>query len=255
MEKKKIKKWQVSLGILILAVILITVTALILKNSLTPEETLSKFMYLIENKQYEEAKKLCSKPLENLDVLSSIKPNDLTFDFAEDKKSAISTILEDEIEVTNMHIEMDNTLLGWRIKGYEIIIDLIEPQVIEDRIKQNKIVSDIQLMYWAESDIATKDEIVEYAKDNLMVVIIFAETMKEQKYDKANQLYTVISEQDLNIERLKEYNWENYDIVDNFEIMKSPNGGFSSVTVKLEEKKLWLYVAGKQITSIREATI
>lgn len=254
-SKSIFKNWKLWVGIAITTLIIITVFVFALRNKLTPEETISRFMYLIENKEYEEAKKLSEGSLEKLDVLSNIKPSSLTFNFSEDKKNATSVILENEIESTNMNIVMKNTLLGWRIQSYEVITDLIEPQIIEDRLKQNKTVSDIQLLYWGESNVASKDEIAEYAKDNAMVAIIFAETMKAKNYNKANEMYEVISEQDLSVNNLKEYNWEDYEIINNFKIMEGPKGDFNSVTIKVGEKKVWVYVAGKQIISIKEATI
>lgn len=249
--KKINKKWWILIGIILLIIVITLCIIFTVRNKMTPEETVSRFMYLIENKEYEKAKKLCIENLEKLDVLSNIKPSNLSFNFTQDKKNATATILEDEIEVTNMNIEIKNTLLGWKIRNYNIETDLIEPQTIEDRIKSGKTVSNIQLLYWGESDVASKDEIKEYIEDNLTVAMIFAEAMKEQKYDKANELYAVISESDLSVDNLKEYNWNNYKITNNFEIMNN----FNSVTVELDNKKIWIYVAGKVVTSIKEATI
>ena len=249
--KKKLKSWKLWVGIFVIILIVTGIYIFTLRNKLTSEETLSRFMYLIETKEYEEAKKLCAGNLEKLDILSNIKPSSLSFEFSENKKNATSVILENEIESTNMNVVMKNTLLGWKIESYEVVTDLINPQVIEEKIKKGQEVSDIQLLYWGESDIASKDEIAKYCKNNAMVAIIFAETMKAKKYDKANQMYEVISDQDLTVDNVKEYNWDNYEMINNFEIMNN----FNSITIKLENKKIWVYVAGKQITSIKEATI
>lgn len=253
--KNLIKKWWFWLCITMSIILILFVNIVLLSNKMTPEETVSKFMYLIENKEYEKAKKLSNGKLEMLDILSGIKPSNLIFDFSEDKKSATAVVLEDEIETTNINIIMQNTLLGWKIQSYKIITDLIDPQILENRLKSGKTLSDVQLLYWGESEIASKDEIAEYAKDNAMVAMIFAETMKAQKYDKANELYHVTSEKDLTINNLKEYNWHNYKMVQNLEIMKTTTGGFNSITIKLENKNIWVYIAGKKIISIIESTV
>lgn len=257
MEEKKnlFKNWKLWLGIVIALILIVGITIFALRNKMTPEETVSRFMYLIENKQYTEAKKLSSKNLEKLEILSNIKPSELSFNFSKDKKNAQAVILEEEIESTNINILMKNTLLGWKVQSYEVITELMKPQIIEDRLKQNKTVTDIQLLYWGESDIASKDEFTEYIKDNAMVAMIFAEAMKSQNYSKANEMYDIISEQDLTVDNLKEYDWNNYEIIDNFQIMQGPKGDFNSITIKLEDKKIWIYVAGKQIVSIKQATI
>jgi len=234
----------------IVLIIIITITT-ITRNNMTPEETVSRFMYLVENKNYEEAKKLCNRDLDKLDMLSNLKPSNLTFDFSEDKKNATAIILEDGIETTNMNIVMKNSLLGWKIYNYEVVTDLIEPQVIEDKIIKGEIVSDIQLLYWGESNIASKEEITKYAKDNAMVTLIFLETMKAKNYDKANEMYKITSEEDLTIDSLKEYDWNNYEIVSNYEIIDN----FNNIIIKLKDKKIWIYVAGKEIVSVKEATI
>lgn len=251
-EKKKFyQKWWFWIITMIMALIIIVfISILALRNKLTPEETVSKFMYLIENKDYEEAKKLSSNDLCKLDILSNIEPSNLTFRFSEDKKSANAILLEEEIEVTNMNVILKNTLLGWKIESYEVTTELIEPQILEDRLKSNKELSDIQLLYWGESDVATKDEIVEYIKDNAMVAMIFSEMMKIKNYDKANEMYQPTVQKELNVEQLKEYDWTNYEFISNFEIIND----FNCITVKLGDKNIWIYVAGKQIISIMEST-
>lgn len=250
MKKKVLENQKLLIGIIIIILVII-LSIFVLRNKLTPEETVSRFMYLVENKNYEEAKKLCNNDLEKLDILSNIKPSNLTFEFSEDKKNATAVILEDEIESTNINVTINNTLLGWKIQSYDVVTDLINPQIIENRLKEGKSVSDIQLLYWGESDVASKDEIVEYVKENGMVAMIFAETMKTKNYEKANGMYEVTSEKDLTIDILKEYNWDNYEIVNNFEVMDN----FNTITIKLENKKIWMYIAGKQIISIIEATV
>lgn len=251
------KNWKLWVAVIVGIVVIVIISILILRNNLTPEETVSKFMYLIENKEYEKAKKLSSGKLEYLDLLSNIKPSDLSFKYSEDKKKATSVILEERVETTNLNIEMKNTLLGWKIKKYEVTTGLIEPQVIEDRLKEGKSISDIQILYWGESDIASKDEIAEYIKDNATVAFIFSETMKSKKYEKASELYQPITEKDLTVEQLKQYDWSNYEIIDTFKIMDGAERDlyFSSTTVKLDNKKIWIYIAGRQIVSITESTV
>lgn len=253
-KKNMLKRWKLCGIIVVIILIIVGITIFILKNKLTPEETVSKFMYLIENKQYEEAKKLCSENLERLDILSNIKPSNLKFEYSYDKKNATAVLLEDEIEITNINIVLKNTILGWNINNYEIITDLIDPQVIENRLKNKKNVTDIQLLYWAESDFASKNEIAEYAKDNSMIALIFAQTMKKKNYNKAIEMYQPTGEKDITIEQLKTYNWDNYEVIDSFKILEGPKGDFNSITVKLNDKKLWIYVAGKIIITITEAT-
>ena len=53
------------------------------------------------------------------------------------------------------------------------LIGNIQP-IFEDRLKNGEKISDIQLLYWGESDIASKDEIAEYATNNGIVALIFA---------------------------------------------------------------------------------
>lgn len=254
MEKELLKNWKFWIGIVSVLLIIGIITICVLRNNLTPEETISRFMYLVENKEYREAKKLCNGKLEKLDVLSNIKPSSLSFEFSDDKKNATSVIYENEIENTIMYVTMKNTLLGWQIQEYEVLTDLINPQVIEDRIKNGKNVSDIQLLYWGESDVSSKDEIAEYIEDNAMVAMIFAETMKSKNYDKANEMYQSITEKDLTVEQLEEYNWENYKIIDTFNMMKGNKGYLSSTTIELGEKKIWIYIAGGTIIDIIDAT-
>lgn len=249
-----LKNWKIWIVIIAVVLLIILSTIFIIRNKMTPEETVSKFMYLIEKKEYEEAKKLSSKNLEKLDIISNLKPTNLIFEFSKEKKEATSILLEEDIEVTNMNIKLKNTILGWKIEDYEVVTELIKPQIIEDRLKRGKKVSDIQLLYWGESDLANKEEIAEYITDNYMVAMIFAETMKAKNYDKANELYQPITDKNLTIEQLKEYNWNNYKIINNFEMMKGTKGDLNCITIELDNKKIWIYVAGKQITFILEAT-
>lgn len=72
--------------ILLLILLIISFVIILLRNNLTPEETVSRFMYLIENKEYEKAKKYSNRKLENLDLISNIDPSKLTFTFSDDKK-------------------------------------------------------------------------------------------------------------------------------------------------------------------------
>ena len=256
MEKIKNKKIVIIVLIVIIVVIAMFFIAItIFKNKLTPEETVSKFMYLIENKEYEEAKKLCKNDLDKLEVLSNINPSNLLFEFSDDKEEAIATLLENEIEVTNMKIELKKSLLGWKIEKYDIITDLIDPQTIEDRLKDGKDVTDIQLLYWGESNVSSKDEIAQYIKDNGTVAIIFAESMKDENYDKVNEMYQSDLEKSLTIEQLKEYNWENYEITSNFEMLKGTTGSLNGITIKLDDRNLYIFIAGGKIISITPARI
>lgn len=252
-EKRKLYQrwwfWLITTLIVIIIIAIVSIT--ILKNKLTAEETVSKFMYLIENKEYEEAKKLCNNDLEKLDILSNLKPSNLTFEFSKDNKNATTTLLEQEIEVTKLNVKLENTILGWKIQNYEVVTDLINPQEIEDRLKSGKNVTDIQLLYWGESDVANKDEIAQYIENNTIVAMIFAETMKAQHYTKAEELYKPITEKELTIEKLKEYDWENYEIVSNFEIINNLNG----ITIKLGEKEIYIYIANGKITGIMKANM
>lgn len=256
MEKKKsniIKNWKLWVGVIAILLLIIIASIFILRNKMTAEETVSNFMHLIESKEYEEAKKLSNGKLEKLEILSNIKPSSLNFDFTEDKKRATAVLLEEEIESTNLNIVMNNTLLGWKIKSYDVVTDLIDPQIIEDRLKKGKIVSDIQLLYWGESEIASKDEISEYGKNNGMVAMIFAETMKSKNYEKANKMYQPIVETHLNIEQLKKYDWDNYEIIGDFLIMEGPGGNLDGINIRVKDKKLYIMVAGKTIMSVTEA--
>lgn len=249
-KKKLLKNWKLWAGIVLLFVIVTVIVIFRLRNKMTPEETVSKFMHQVENKQYEEAKNLCSQQLDYLDLLSNVKPSNLHFEFSEDKKNATAILLEDEIENTNLNITMKETLLGWKIESYNVTNELIDPQIIEDRLIKGDTVSDVQLLYWGESDIASKDEIIEYVEDNGMATLIFLESMKLGKYDKANELYQPTGKSDLSVEQLKEFNWSNYKIMGNLELMKGPKGNLNSIIIELEDSSLGILVAGRSIVSI-----
>lgn len=241
-KKKKI------LFIIVLFIIIAIGTFFILRNKMTAEETVSKFMYLVENKEYEKAKKLANEELEHLDLLANVKPSNLTFKFSKDKKEAVSVLLEEEISQTKLNVELDKTIMGWKIKDFNVSTELIEPQEIEDRLKSGEEVSDIQLLYWGESDVSSKDEIAEYVKDNGTVAVIFAEIMKAQEYDKANELYQVLSKdkESLTIEQLKKYNWDNYEIQSNLQVIENMN----SIIIKLDNKTVGMMITGKKILMI-----
>lgn len=255
MEKNKnLRNWKLWVGIIVVIALITTVLIFTQRNNLTPEETLSKFMYLIENKEYEKAKKLCSNNLENLETVSNLKPSNLSFTFSKDKKDATCILLEDEIEFTTMNVKMKNTITGWKIESYKVLTDLADPQIFEDRLKNGEKISNIQLLYWGESDIASKDEIAEYATNNGIVALIFAETMKTKNYNKAKGMYddTNAGEKDLTIEQLKLYNWDNYKITNNFKILEGPKGDFTTSTVQLDDKELYIYIAGKKVITVME---
>lgn len=129
--------------------------------------------------------------------------------------------------------------------------ELIELQKIEDKLKQGQYVSDLQILDWGKSKISSKDEIKKYANDNALVALIFIETMKDKNYNKATELYEQIDKNSLSIEDLKDYNWDNYEIVNNFEIMENLN----CITINLEGKKIWIYVTGNEIIDIKVSTI
>lgn len=246
-EKKNI--FSNKRGLIIIVIIMLLLSMIVLfarRNNRTPEETVSKFMHLVENKEYEKANKLCSNKLEKLDILSNIKPSNLVFYFSNDKKKATATVLEDETMCTNINIIMEKTLLGWKIEQYDITEDEINPQVIEDRLMQNASVSDVQLLYWAQSDVSSKEEIKKYAKNNAMVALIFANSMKAQDYNKATELYQPIEEKSLTVEQLKSFNWDNYEIDSNFELIDN----FNCITINIEGKKIGIYVSGKNIVDI-----
>lgn len=251
--KKKIWQnlsFQIGIVVTIGIITIIVITIYSISNKMTPEETVSKFMYLVENKQYEEAKKLSDGKLEYLDVLSNIKPSDLRFEFTEDKKIATTILIEEELIVTKMKVQLKNTIMGWKIESYKVNEEPINPQTIENRLKEGKKVTDIQLLYWGESDVSTKEEIKEYIEKNEIVAIIFAETMKSKNYDKANELYQPVGEISLTVEQLKQYDWNNYEITSNLEVMKGPKGDLNSIRVKIGNKELGILIAARSIVSI-----
>lgn len=253
-EKKKLwKNWKFWVVATVIIVILAIISILVLRNNMTAEETVSKFMYLIENKDYEKAKKLCSKQLEHLDLLANIKPSSLSFKFSEDKKEAKSVLLEEEIKVTKLNVKLEHTLMGYKIKDFNVTVEAMEPQKIEDRLNNGESVTDVQLLYWAESEIANKEKIKKYAKDNGMVAVVFLTAMKEQNYDKASELYQPIAETHLTVEQLKEYNWDNPEILYNFEIMKGTTGNLNGINIKIDNEELYMLVAGKEIMGITKS--
>lgn len=218
-EKKKIfKDWRVWIAVLAI-VLLVGIGIFLLRNKLTPQETVSKFMYLIENKEYEKAKRLCSGNLEKLDLLSNIKPSSLTFKFSDNKKEATSILLEDKetAEITTMHIKLSNSLLGWKIKSYNVNTDLIPQSLLQERLESGENLSQNEFLLWAIYEETTSEDISKYAKDNLIILTLFAQLMKEQKYEKAMKLYKPINSElnngrELSENEIKEFDWSNYNI-------------------------------------------
>lgn len=155
-EKKKniLKNWKLWIVVIVIIILVILISILILRNKMTPEETVSKFMYLIENKEYEKAKKLSNGKLEMLDVLSNIKPSSLTFNFSEDKKEAKSIIMEDDdtVEMTTMYIKLNNTILGWKISSYTVETDFIPQNILQKRMDEGKELSQNEFFYWGISE-------------------------------------------------------------------------------------------------------
>lgn len=249
-SKSADKDWKLWIGIIIVVLIIGGIIIVALRSKMTPEETVNKFMYLIENKQYEEAKKLSTGNLEKLDIISNLNPSNLTFIFSEDKKEATGTLLENGIETTNMNLKLKKTLTGWKIDNYEVVTNFIDPQIIEDRLKEGKTVTDIQLLYWGQSNVSTKEKIAQYVKDNGLTALIFIETMKNKNYNKASTLYQPIVKTDLTVEELKEYNWDNYNVKSNFELITN----YNCITIELDKKELWIYVAGDTIMNVKEKT-
>lgn len=219
-EKNKIfKNWKLWVAILAIVGLIACISIFALRNKLTAEETVSKFMYLIENKQYEEAKKISNKKLEKLDLLSNIKPSNLNFEYSEDKKNATSVLLEDKetAEMTTMYIELENSLLGWKIKDYTVNTDLIPQSILQARLENNEEISQSEFFLWAIYEETKAEDISKYAEDNLVILTLFAQLMKEQKYDKAMKLYKPINSElgngrELSEDEIKEFDWSNYNI-------------------------------------------
>lgn len=254
--KRFYKKWWFVL-IIIIIIIILTVFIMIctFRNKLSPEETLSKFMYLIENKEYEKAKKLASRDIEHLDLLSNIEPSNLYFEFSDDKKSATSILEDKDLESTVMNVKLNKTILGWKVEDFSVETKPIDSQRIEDKLKNGDEISDSQLFYWAYSDEASKEEMSEYIKDNTIIAFIFAQAMNLKNYDKINEMYQPSTEKDLTVEKLKEYDWDNYEIIDTFKIIEGPKGDLTGTTIQLGDKKIYIYIAGGKIFNILEATI
>lgn len=220
-RKNILKNWKLWVGIIVVILIIIGIVVMSLKNKMTPEETVSKFMHLIENKEYEKAKKLCSGDLEKLDLLSNIKPSSLRFEFSEDKKNATTTIIEDEetAEMTKMYVELSNSLLGWKIQNYNIKTDFIPQSTLQTRLENNEDISESEFLLWALYDETKVEDISKYAKDNLIILTLFANFMKEEQYEKAMGLYKPLENDvttqyftQLSVEEIKSFNWENYSI-------------------------------------------
>lgn len=224
--------------VLLIALVVCVITVNVLKNKMTPEETLSRFMYLIENKEYDKAKKLCSSDLEKLDVLSNIKPTNFSFDFSEDKKEAEATILENEetLEISKMYVYLDKSYLGWKINKYKVETEMIDSELIQNRLDEGKQVSDLYLLYWAMSDKTNVDDIVKYAKDNTMILTLFSKFASEKNEKKMYGLYkkgeTAVGTE-LTKEEINDFDWENYDITFNTEFI-----GITSFTLKDNNKEI-----------------
>lgn len=224
-SKNIFKSWKLWIGILIAILIIVVIIIFTLRNKLTPEETVSRFMYLIENKEYENAKKLSSKKLEYLDLLSNIKPSSLSFKFSEDKKNATAVVLEDKetAEMTNLYVELDNSILGWKIENYTINTDFIPQSVLQNRLENRESISESEFLLWALYDETDGEDISKYAEDNLTILTLFANFMKEQKYEKAFKLYKRMSIDvyngiELSEQEIKDFEWNDYIISNNVEL-------------------------------------
>ena len=184
-SKSILNNWKLWVAVLAIVGLIACISIFALSNKLTAEETVSKFMYLIENKQYEKAKKLCSENIEKLELLSNIKPANLNFKYSEDKKNATTVLLENEetAEMTTMNIELNNSLLGWKIKNYIVNTDYIPQSVLQARLENNQEISQSEFFLWAIYEETKAEDISKYAEDNLVVLTLFAQLMKEQKYD------------------------------------------------------------------------
>ncbi len=223
MEEKKnmLKNWKLWGIIVVIILIIAGITIFALRNNLTPEETVSKFMYLIENKEYEKAKKLCSGKLEYLDLLSNTKPSNLRFEYSEDKKNATSVLLEDKetAEITKMYVELSNSLLGWKIKSYTVNTGLIPQAELQTRLENGEDISESEFLLWASHEETKVEDISKYATDDLMILIIFADFMKDKSIEKAMKLYEPLNIQtspyftELKEEEIKEFNWSDYSII------------------------------------------
>ncbi len=218
-SKNILNNWKLWVAVLAIVGLIACISIFALRNKLTAEETVSKFMYLIENKQYEKAKKLCSGNIEKLELLSNIKPANLNFKYSEDKKNATTILFEDEetAEMTTMNIELNNSLLGWKIKNYIVNTDYIPQTVLQARLENNQEISQSEFFLWAIYEETKAEDISKYAEDNLVVLTLFAQLMKEQKYDKAMKLYKPINSElgngrELSEHEIKEFDWSNYNI-------------------------------------------
>ena len=251
-EKQKRKPIFIILILAVLVIILLGITIVTLnKNTMTPEETLSRFMYLIENKDYEEAKKLTNGTLEKLEVLSQIKPSELTFDFSEDKRKATSKLLEKELETTNIYVNLTNNLLGWKIDDYEVITEPINPQEIENKMEHNETVSSTQFLYWGSSKLATKDKIAKYAENNIQVATLFINAISNGDWKKVKDIYVPPFDFSLSIEDLKELDWNDYEVLEAYE----PSYGTYNVILQFSSKKIVIRVYNKEISNVGEIKI
>jgi hypothetical protein len=242
MEKQTniLKNWKLCIGIFIIVLTVTGICIFTFRNKLTPEETLSRFLYLIETKNYSEAKKLCSEKLEYLDLLSNIKPANLTFKYSDDKRKATSVLLENKetAEMTTMYVELNNSLMGWKIKKYTINTDFISQSILQERLENNEEISQNEFLLWALSDETKAEDISKYANDNLIVLTLFADFMKNKLYDKAMKLYKPINSElynakELSENEMKEFDWGDYNIYNHTEFL-----GINTYMIRNNDKKI-----------------
>lgn len=239
-NKNVFKNWKLY-GIVVVAILIVVgITIFALRSNLTPEETISKFMHLIENKEYEKAKKLCSGKLEYLDSLSNIKPSNLRFEYSEDKKNATSVLLEDKetAEMTTMYVELNNSLLGWKIKSYTVNTDLIPQSILQARLEDDEDISESEFLLWALYEETSTEDISKYAEDNLIILTLFSQMMKEKQYERAMKLYKPIGNEiyngrELSEEEIKEFDWANCNIYNSTELL-----GINTYMINNYDKKV-----------------
>lgn len=231
-------------SIIVLIILISVIVTMLLRNNLSPEETVSKFMYLVETKEYEKAKKLAKGNIDKLDVVSNINPSKLTFNFSEDKKEA-ETILatdKDMATETKMIVSLDNTILGWKIKDYEVVTDFIDPQTIQEKLENGEEVSDGEFIHWAISESTDPQNIPIYASDNSKILILFAHFMSNGEYEKAEKLRKPINVNsevmnELTEEEIKEFNWSNYNIIDSLDTF-----GMTTFIINDINKKISVFI-------------
>ena len=137
-----------------------------------------------------------------------------------------------------MYVELNNSLLGWKIKSYTINTGLIPQSELQARLENNEDVSESEFLLWALYEETKIEDISKYAEDNLIVLTLFSQMLKEKQYERAMSLYKPIGSElyngrELSEKEIKEFDWSNYNIYNSTEFL-----GMNTYMINCYDKKI-----------------